>query len=83
MTAVGQNNDALDRSHPAGRMGTPQDIAGPTLLLAGRGGAHLSGIILTTDGGMTQIRLSDLPKEVAELHFPSSRKMVADRKSKL
>lgn len=82
MTASGKGN-ALDKSHPAGRMGTPEDIAGPTLLLAGRGGAHLSGIILTTDGGMTLIRLADLPKEVAELHVPSSRTLAADVKSRM
>lgn len=69
MTSHG-DSDIYDRSHPAGRQGTPQDIAGPALLLAGRGGAHLSGIILTTDGGATNSRLEALPKEIAELWLP-------------
>lgn len=74
MTASGKG-DMLDRSHPAGRTGTPEDIAGPALLLAGRGGAHLSGIILTTDGGMTNIRLDALPSDVARLHLPTARRL--------
>lgn len=83
MTATGQQGGALDRSHPAGRQGTPQDIAGPALLLAGRGGAHLSGIVLTTDGGMTLNPLGSLPKEVAELHLPETRKPASRTRAKL
>lgn len=83
MTASGQQGGALDRSHPAGRQGTPQDIAGPALLLAGRGGAHLSGIILTTDGGMSLHHIGSLPEEVAELHLPETRKAVSKNRAKL
>jgi hypothetical protein len=77
MTASGSGG-VLDRSHPAGRSGTPEDIAGPAMLLSGRGGAHLTGVILTTDGGMTMIRLDSLPREIAQLHFPSARKLPSD-----
>lgn len=83
MTASGQGGGALDRSHPAGRQGTPQDIAGPAMLLAGRGGAHLTGIILTTDGGMSLARMDSLPKEVAELHVPEGRRVAADIRARL
>jgi NAD(P)-dependent dehydrogenase (short-subunit alcohol dehydrogenase family) len=76
MTSSGKG-EAMDRSHPAGRRGTPEDIAGPALLLSGRGGAHLTGIILTTDGGMSMIPMNSLPKDVAELHFPIGRKLVS------
>lgn len=38
---------------PAGRTGTPQDIAGAVLFLAGRGGAYTTGAILPVDGGIS------------------------------
>ncbi|UZJ56827.1 hypothetical protein CBS101457_006147 [Exobasidium rhododendri] len=81
MTASGAGS-VLDRTHPAGRKGTPEDIAGPAMLLSGRGGAHLTGVILTTDGGMSMTRMDLLPKDVAELHFPSSRKLSSDISTK-
>jgi len=37
---------------PIGRVGTPEDIAGATLFLCGRGGAYTSGAIIPLDGGM-------------------------------
>lgn len=38
---------------PIGRVGTPEDIAGVTLFLVGRGGAYTSGAIIPMDGGMS------------------------------
>ncbi len=38
---------------PIGRVGTPEDIAGATLFLCGRGGAYTSGAIIPLDGGMS------------------------------
>ena len=35
-----------------GRVGRPEDIAGPLLFLAGRGGAYTTGAILPVDGGI-------------------------------
>lgn len=38
---------------PLGRVGSPEDIAGATLFLCGRGGAYTSGAIIPLDGGMS------------------------------
>jgi NAD(P)-dependent dehydrogenase (short-subunit alcohol dehydrogenase family) len=35
------------------RLGEPEDIAGPALLLASPAGAFITGQILTVDGGTT------------------------------
>jgi NAD(P)-dependent dehydrogenase (short-subunit alcohol dehydrogenase family) len=43
---------------PMGRLGAPEDIAGATLFLCGRGGAYTTGTIIPLDGGMA----SDAPK---------------------
>jgi NAD(P)-dependent dehydrogenase (short-subunit alcohol dehydrogenase family) len=40
------------KSVPMGRVGRPQDIAGPLLFLTGRGGAYTTGAILPVDGGI-------------------------------
>jgi NAD(P)-dependent dehydrogenase (short-subunit alcohol dehydrogenase family) len=37
---------------PMGRVGRPEDIAGPLLFLTGRGGAYTTGAILPVDGGV-------------------------------
>lgn len=36
---------------PAGRWGTPEDFKGPTVFLASKAGAYMSGHTLTVDGG--------------------------------
>ncbi|ORY75037.1 hypothetical protein BCR35DRAFT_293104 [Leucosporidium creatinivorum] len=54
MTAFGLKNDTenkLAKSHPMGRVGAPEDIAGLLLFLVSRAGAHSSGNLITTDGG--------------------------------
>lgn len=50
--------DMIARTIPMGRLGTPEDIAGATLFLCGRGGAYTTGTIIPLDGGMA----SDAPK---------------------
>lgn len=77
MTKHGDGN-IYDRSQPAGRQGTPPDIAGPALLLAGRGGAHLSGVILGTDGGILSQNFKALPKEVSDYWLPEGWKTQED-----
>ena len=47
---AGQAHSA--RSVPMGRVGRPEDIAGPLLFLTGRGGAYTTGAILPVDGGV-------------------------------
>lgn len=38
---------------PLGRIGTPDDVAGATLFLCGKGGSYISGAILPLDGGLS------------------------------
>ncbi|WP_019012654.1 SDR family NAD(P)-dependent oxidoreductase [Elioraea tepidiphila] len=45
---VGQ---AMIRRIPQRRLGTPEDLAGPLLLLASEAGAHMTGSVVTVDGG--------------------------------
>lgn len=53
MTAYGMKTggDALAKSHPMGRYGTPEDMAGVFLFLTSRAGAHISANYILTDGG--------------------------------
>jgi len=39
------------RRIPQRRLGELQDLAGPLLLLASEAGAHMTGAVLTVDGG--------------------------------
>lgn len=50
--------DEVKKTIPMGRLGSPEDIAGATLFLCGRGGAYTTGTIIPLDGGMA----SDAPK---------------------
>lgn len=43
--------DSIDKEHPMGRSGTPEDIAGLFLFLTSRAGAHVSGTHILSDGG--------------------------------
>ncbi|WP_136660170.1 SDR family oxidoreductase [Nitratireductor sp. XY-223] len=38
---------------PLGRIGSPDDVAGATLYLCGKGGSYISGAILPLDGGLS------------------------------
>jgi NAD(P)-dependent dehydrogenase (short-subunit alcohol dehydrogenase family) len=41
------------RSVPRQRIGTPEDVAGPTIFLASRAGAYLTGVTIPVDGGIS------------------------------
>jgi NAD(P)-dependent dehydrogenase (short-subunit alcohol dehydrogenase family) len=45
---VGQ---AMVKRIPQRRLGTPDDLTGPLLLLASEAGAHMTGSVVTVDGG--------------------------------
>jgi NAD(P)-dependent dehydrogenase (short-subunit alcohol dehydrogenase family) len=47
----GTDWDALGRTMPRGRIGTPEDIAGLAIFLASRAGAFTVGAVITSDGG--------------------------------
>ncbi len=44
---------AIESSVPLGRIGSPDDVAGLTLLLASRAGSYMTGTIIPLDGGIT------------------------------
>lgn len=48
----GTDWDALGRTMPRGRVGTPEDIAGLAIFLASRAGAFTVGEVITCDGGI-------------------------------
>jgi 2-deoxy-D-gluconate 3-dehydrogenase len=48
----GTDWDALGRTNPRGRVGTPEDIAGLTIFLCSRAGAYTVGDVITCDGGV-------------------------------
>jgi len=48
----GTDWDALGRSMPRGRVGTPEDVAGLAIFLASRAGAFTVGAVITCDGGV-------------------------------
>jgi NAD(P)-dependent dehydrogenase (short-subunit alcohol dehydrogenase family) len=52
-TGTEEKADRVGQGVPLGRIGSPEDIAGATLYLCGRGGAYISGAILPLDGGMS------------------------------
>jgi NAD(P)-dependent dehydrogenase (short-subunit alcohol dehydrogenase family) len=51
-TATEEQADHVGQGVPLGRIGEPDDIAGATLYLCGKGGAYITGAILPLDGGI-------------------------------
>lgn len=51
-TGEANHTDADRRQHPAGRVGTPQDIVRAALFLADPHNSFIDGAVLTVDGGM-------------------------------
>ena len=51
-TGTEEKAGKVARGVPMGRIGAPDDIAGATLFLCGRGGAYVTGAILPLDGGI-------------------------------
>lgn len=52
---AGESLDALRARQPMGRLGTPEEIAGAALYLAGESAGFVTGTALTIDGGLTAI----------------------------
>ena len=51
-TATDEQATKVGAGVPLGRIGSPDDIAGATLYLCGKGGAYITGAILPLDGGL-------------------------------
>jgi len=51
-TGTDEQADHVGKGVPIGRIGSPDDIAGATLYLCGKGGAYVTGAILPLDGGI-------------------------------
>lgn len=47
------SREAIARSVPRGRIGTPEDVAGAVIFLASRAGAYLTGAVIPVDGGIS------------------------------
>ncbi|HVX19600.1 MAG TPA: SDR family NAD(P)-dependent oxidoreductase [Acidimicrobiales bacterium] len=52
----GTDWDALGKGMARGRIGTPEDVAGVTMMLASRAGAFLAGEVVVLDGGAVVAR---------------------------
>jgi NAD(P)-dependent dehydrogenase (short-subunit alcohol dehydrogenase family) len=48
---AGETGQAMIRRIPQRRLGTVEDLTGPLLLLASEAGAHMTGSVVTVDGG--------------------------------
>lgn len=59
-TATEEQANHVGKGVPLGRIGSPDDIAGATLYLCGKGGAYITGAILPLDGGIHVNPESDL-----------------------
>ena len=53
-TTGGEFTGADAKQHPAGRVGTPEDIVHAVLFLCGEESGFITGQVLTVDGGMTR-----------------------------
>lgn len=53
---LAQFGDEIAAMNPMGRIGRPDDMAGITVFLAGRGGSYVTGTVIPVDGGMSTTR---------------------------
>jgi len=51
--ATDHAKEKLDRAHPIGRIGTPEEVAEVVLFCAGSGASFMTGSVVTVDGGLT------------------------------
>jgi len=61
-TVEGMDDDYRERlagNHPVGRIGTPEDVAGPVAFLASDDAAFVTGAYLTIDGGRSAVMQDD------------------------
>jgi NAD(P)-dependent dehydrogenase (short-subunit alcohol dehydrogenase family) len=54
--AARDHGDAISAAIPAGRIGTPEDMAGAAIYLASRAGDYVVGSTVIVDGGVTYAR---------------------------
>ena len=54
--AARDHGDAIAAAIPAGRIGTPEDMAGAAIYLASRAGDYVVGSTVIVDGGVTYAR---------------------------
>ena len=45
--------EAVGKSMPLGRIGRPDDLVGTTIFLSSRAGSYLTGVVIPVDGGLT------------------------------
>jgi len=53
---LASSGDRIAASSPLGRLGRPDDMAGVTVFLSGRGAAYVTGAIIPVDGGIWAAR---------------------------
>jgi NAD(P)-dependent dehydrogenase (short-subunit alcohol dehydrogenase family) len=51
----GDDRERVERIHPLGRIGTPEDVAGPVAFLASDDAAFITGASLVVDGGRSAV----------------------------
>ena len=52
-TGTPEKAEKVGKDVPLGRIGSPDDIAGATLFLCGKGGGYVTGAIVPLDGGVS------------------------------
>ena len=57
LSAWGASDEKICKTIPLGRMGSEDDLAGPSIFLASRAGAWTTGVILVVDGGACTIQM--------------------------